>query len=120
MPVQTVDLRGNVPTVSAYNTVVAPAAATTFVDTGALTEGYWEIEAWAAYGAVADVIDNAALYVADRLVGVMAIGTTAGATPSRHLFKRVPVANGEHLTIRNIAAGAAGAVYRGQITATRI
>lgn len=120
MPVQTTDLRSNVPTVSAYNTVVAPAAATTFVDSGALTQGYWEVEAWAAYGATADVIDNAALFVADRLVGIMAMGTTAGGTPSRHLFKRVTVANGDHLTIRNIAAGAAGSVYRAQITATRL
>lgn len=103
-----------------YGLVTAPAAGATIVDSGALVAGIYDITINASYGGTADVIDNMALFLGDKKVGVLPIVPVANSAPIPVELFGKRVLQGQHLIVQAIAAGGVGTVYRAVITATLV
>lgn len=101
-----------------YGLVTAPAAGTIIASTGALPRGIYSVQASGSYGGVADVIDNLALFLDARRITLLAVAPVVNGTPFPVTVPSLIVLEGQTLTIRNVAAGGAGTVFRGIIMAT--
>lgn len=110
----------NTPSFAADGTQTAPAASTVLASTGQLAAGFYKVLAGCGYGATADVIDNAALFVADRRVITLPVIPVANSNVQFVTIDRVLVKEGEAITVQNLAAGGAGSVFRGTVVATRL
>lgn len=100
--------------------VVAPAAGQLIIDVGGLPPGLYDVQVAGSYGGTADAIDNMALFRADKLVTPLPVTPVANAAPIFLNLYGFVVYQGEHLTVRAIAAGGAGSVFRGTIIATPV
>lgn len=113
-------LRDYVRTIGANSSVVAPAAGTVIVDSGAIPAGIYSVQVAGSYGGTPDVLDNMALWQGSVQVMSLPVIPLANQSPVFIPLPGMAISNGEHLTIRNIFAGGAGSVFRGTIIATPV
>lgn len=113
-------LRDYVRTVGVNSIVVAPVAGSVVADSGALSAGLYDVLVAGSYGGTADTIDNMAVFVGATQVMSLPVAPVANSVPLFVTLPGIVVSQGEHVTVRAIAAGAAGTVYRGTIIATSV
>jgi hypothetical protein len=106
------------PTFSRYGLVPTPLAGQVIATSGAMPAGLYRAIVSGSYGGTADVIDNMALFQGDKQVTILPVVPVANSAPIALTLDALVVFEGQTLTIRAIAAGGAGSVFRGIITIT--
>lgn len=118
--VTVVNVNGIADSLGTAGTVTTPGATTVIVSLAAVPAGVYEIVCIAGYGAVGDVPNNMKFFVGATAIAILAVDPGATTTAILTRFPRLTLAGLSTLTIQSIAVAAAGCVYYGSITATRL
>ena len=90
------------------------------MDSGQLPAGVYSVIVAGSYGGTADAIDNMEVWVNGTRLTPIPVIPVANSVPIWLTLPGVVILEGGRIQVRATAAGGAGSVFRGTITATPV